>query len=212
MKEPRVSAAFSFHAEHLLALRADAQKFQLVRHGLEAVCRRDALLDLAGKTFGDFHDFRAARADEMMMVAVVALADEFKPRRAIPKIKTLHHPHLFEQVHGTINRRKVAVSPRKRGENFPVRQRMRMPTQNFQDRRARAGDLVRLPAQTVCQRGQFRSRVRMLVRVRLHVFQNHTDRFQKQAVFWREFVQTIPKRTGEIQPTKKASGCPDAFE
>ena len=93
-----------------MAVRADAEKFKLVRHGLEAVCRGDAFLDFGGKTFHDLHDFRAARADQMMVVAVVAFADEFKPRRAVAKIKPLHHPHFFEQVHGTINRRQVTFA------------------------------------------------------------------------------------------------------
>ena len=126
MKEPRMSAALSLWAERLLALRADAEKFELVRHGLESVCRRDALLDFTGKTFADLNDLRTTRAHQMMVVAVVTFADEFKPRHAVAEIKPLHDPHFFEQVHGTVNCRQVALAFGQRAENFLVRQRMRM--------------------------------------------------------------------------------------
>src|SRR5271155_23631 len=102
MNGPRVSAAFSLATECLLAIRADAEKFKLVRHGLKTVCRGDAFLDFGGKTFLDLHNLRAARADQMMVMAVVALADEFKPRRAVAEIKPLHHPHFFKQMHGAV--------------------------------------------------------------------------------------------------------------
>ena len=62
----------------------------------------------------------------MMVMPVIIFTDEFESRRAVAEIKPLHHAHFFEQVHGTINRRKVALASWERGENFPVRQRMRM--------------------------------------------------------------------------------------
>ena len=91
----------------------------------------------------------------MMVMAVIAFADEFEPRRAVAKIKPLHHAHFFKQVHRAVNRRQIAPAFGHRGKNFPVRQRMRMVPQNFQNRRARAGDFARLAAQTVFQRGHF---------------------------------------------------------
>jgi len=94
-----VSAAFSLGPERLLAVRAEAEKFELVRHGFETVGRRDAPLNVAGETFRDLDNLRAFDAHQMMVVAVVAFADEFKPRRAVTKIKALDHAHGFEQVH-----------------------------------------------------------------------------------------------------------------
>jgi hypothetical protein len=146
MKQPRPGAASSLGGGMLLAVRADAEKFKLMRHGLEAVCRRNPLLDLGWKTFHDLHNFRATRANQMMVMAVVVFADQFKPGRAIAKIKTLDHAHFFQQMHRTINCREVALVFGQSGQNFLIGQRVRMPPQNLQDRGARAGDFMRLPA------------------------------------------------------------------
>jgi len=136
--------------------------------GFEAVFGGDALLDFFRKTFFNLHDFGTVGANQMMVMAVVIFTDKFKPRRAIAKVKPLHHAHFFEKVHGTVNRREIATAFGHLGKNFLVRQRMRMRSQNFQDRRARAGDFSRLPAQLIFQRGQFLSLVRMSMRVRFH--------------------------------------------
>ena len=76
----------------------------------------------------------------MVVMAVVIFAHQFKAGRAIPKVKPLHHPHFFKQVHGAINGRQIASAFWQRREDFPVGQRMWMLPQNFQNRRARAGD------------------------------------------------------------------------
>ena len=123
---PRASAAFSFNTACPLALRADAEKFKFVGHVLKAVRGGNARFNLAWETFCNFDHFRAARANQMMVMAVVALADQFKPRRAVAEIKPLHHPHFFEQMHGTVDSRQVAVAFGQGGENLPVRQGMRM--------------------------------------------------------------------------------------
>jgi hypothetical protein len=125
---------------------------------------RDSFFNFFGKAFFNFHDFRTFCANKMMVMAVVIFADEFKARRAIAKIKPFHHSHFFKQVHQAINRRQIAFAflgfPHF-GKNFPVRQRMRMRAQNFQNGRARAGDFSRLTAQTVFERGHFLPPVRM---------------------------------------------------
>jgi hypothetical protein len=144
-----------------LAIRADSKKFQPVGHGFEAVCSGDARFDFARKTFVNFNHFRAARADQMMVMPVIALADKLESRRAVAKVKPFHHAHFLKQVHCAVNGGQIAPAFGYGGENFPVRQRMGVPAQNFQDRLARAGDFARLPAQTTRQRGQFLPLVRM---------------------------------------------------
>jgi hypothetical protein len=155
MNEPRASAAFSLVTGSLLALRAKTEEFKFVGHAFETVRGGNAFLNLARKTFLDFDHLRTARANQMMVMAVVTFANQFKPRRAVAEIKPLHHSQLFQQVQGAVNRRQIALALGQGGEDFLVRERMRMPPENFQDRRARAGDLSRLPAQTARQRGHF---------------------------------------------------------
>jgi serine/threonine-protein kinase RIO1 len=89
----------------------------------------------------------------MMVMAIVAVADKLESRRAIAEIKPLYHAHFLKQMHGAINRGQIAPVFWHGAENFPVRQRMRMSPENFQDRLAWTRDLARLPAQTTRQRG-----------------------------------------------------------
>jgi hypothetical protein len=90
-----------------------------------------------------------------MVMTVVAFADQFKSRRAVAEVKSLHHSQIFEQMHGAVNRRQIALAPGQGIEDFFVGKRMRMLPQNFQNCRARAGDLSRLPAQAARQSGHF---------------------------------------------------------
>ena len=153
MNEPRASAAFSLVTAGLLALRANAEKFKFVGHAFKAVRGGNVRLNLAGKAFVNLDDSRTFRANQMMVMAVVALADQFKPRRAVAEIKPLDHVLFFKQVHGPINRCQITKTLGQRGKNLPAGERMRMRAQNFQDRLARAGDFARLPAQAAGERG-----------------------------------------------------------
>ena len=144
-----------------LAIRTNPKKFQFVGHGLEAVFGGDSFFNFSEKTFLNLHDLRAFGADQMMMMAVIVFPNQFKARRAVAKIKPLDHAHFLQQVHGAINGGEVATAFGHFGKNFPVGQRMRMPPQNFQYGRARAGDFPRLSAQPAGQGGQILPFVRM---------------------------------------------------
>jgi hypothetical protein len=78
-----------------------------VGHGFEAVSGGDSFLNFLRKTFLDLHDFRALRADQVMMVAVVVFANKFEPRGPVAKIKPLHHAHFLQQVHRAVNGRQI---------------------------------------------------------------------------------------------------------
>ena len=125
-----------------LALRTDPEKFQLVRDGLEAVLFRYFPLDLRRKTFLQFNGLRAFRANEMMVMAIVPLLHQFKPRRAIVKVKPFDHTHLLQQVHGAVDGREIALAGGHLGMYLFVGQRVRMLAENLQDGRTRAGDLA----------------------------------------------------------------------
>jgi hypothetical protein len=167
VSKPRASAAFSFTTTDtdLLAFGANTEKFQLVRHPFETVCRRDARLDFTGKTLLNFHHPRTARADQMMVMPIIAFTNQFKSRGAVAEVKSLDHPHRFEQMHGAINRCQVTGTPvsAQGGQNFPIRERMRMLPESFQNGGTRAGDFSRLLAQTAgqCRKGLPLTRMRV---------------------------------------------------
>ena len=153
----------------LLALRADPKKFQLVRHGLEAVLGGDALLDFVAENIPQSPRLpnSACRPDDGDGRRRLRRRVQTAPRRRQNQTAS---PSPFSRA-GAWSGKSSPGRNRPlgmRGENFLVRQRMRMLPQNFQDRRARAGDFARLPAQTAGQRGQFLPLVRMCVRVRFH--------------------------------------------
>jgi len=164
----QLPAAGLFLQTQSLAFGADAKKFQLVADGLEFVFVGNALLNFRRKTFVNLDHFRAFCADQVMVMAVVALADQLEPRRPVAEIIPLDHVHLLEQVHGPINRRQITKTPGQRGKNLPAGERMRMRAQNVENGLARAGDFARLPAQAAGERGQFLPLARMGMLVRFH--------------------------------------------
>ena len=156
---PRIPPRVTLGTEgYLLAFGTNPKKFQFVSDSFKTVFGGDLLLNLAGKTFVNLHDFGALRANEMMMMAVVVFADQFKTACAISEIEPFHHAHFFEQFHGTVNGRKIAAFsgllhfPK----NFAIGERMGMTAQDLQDRGAWSGHFVRLPAQTTFQVGKIR--------------------------------------------------------
>ncbi|MFZ1073736.1 MAG: hypothetical protein WAO21_09915 [Verrucomicrobiia bacterium] len=153
MNEPRTSAAFSVMWPNLLALRADAEKLKFVADGLEFVFGGNAPLNFFGKAFVNLDNFRAFRANQMMVMAVVALADQFKARRTVAEIKPLDHAHVFEHVHGPVNCRQITKTFWQGSKNLTAGERVRMRAQDIQDRLPGAGDFVRLSAQAAGQRG-----------------------------------------------------------
>ena len=56
----------------LLASRTNPEELQFVRDGFEIILPRNTLLDFSHAAFLDLDNFRATRADQMMMVAVVS--------------------------------------------------------------------------------------------------------------------------------------------
>jgi len=137
-----------------LTIRTNAEKLQFVGHGLETVFGGDAFLQFAWKTLDDLDDFRAAGANEVMMVSIIGLANEFKSSCAVPEIELFHHAHLLQQVHCPIDRGQVAFAFGHGGQDFPGSHGVRMFSQNFQNGQARTGDFTRLTPQPIGQRGQ----------------------------------------------------------
>lgn len=86
----------------------------------------------------------------MVMVAVVVFTHQFETARAVAKIKSFDHSHLFQQMHGTINGGQIAPSIAflHLRQKFPIGQWMGMFPQDFQYGRPRAGDFSGLAAQT----------------------------------------------------------------
>lgn len=77
-----------------------------------------------------------------MVVAVIPLANKFKPRRAIAKIEPFNHPHLFQQMRRAIDRGRIASVSRHGAPNLLDRQWVRMFAQYFQNGLARPGHVA----------------------------------------------------------------------
>ena len=154
-----------------LAPGANAEKLQFVSDGLETVAGRDRFLQFMRKAVFDFHNLGTADANQVVMMSIVAFTHQFEPRRAVAEVKAFNHAHFLEQVHGTVNRRQIAVSFRHRGEDFLVGQRMRVLAQSFEDGLARAGNSTGPLAEPTGQIRQLLLPRRFRIQVRLHARQ-----------------------------------------
>ena len=148
---------------------ADPEKLQLVCHFAKVVGGGNPRFNFPRETFFDFNHLRAPRANQVMMMSVVALADEFKPGRAVPEIEPFDHLHFFEHVERAVNGGQVALAFWHGAKDFPAGERVGMFAQQLQNRLARAGDSPRLPAQASGQGGQFLPPGGMRMGVFLHV-------------------------------------------
>src|SRR6516162_7418352 len=97
----------------------------------------------------------------MVVMAIVAFRHQFKPRRAVAEVETLHHPELLKHLHRPVDGGKIASALGQFREYLAVRQRMGMLAENFQDGRAGAGDFARFAPKPAGQRGKFLPRLRM---------------------------------------------------
>ena len=134
-----------------LTIRTQSEEFQLVRYAGEPVFPGDALLEVSGKAFADFHHDAAFAADEVMMMAIVVLLEQFKARGAVAKIEALHHRHFFKQTQRSINRGEIAI---KLPVDLACGERMILATQHFQNQLTRPGDSLRVLAEARGQLGK----------------------------------------------------------
>lgn len=152
----KAALEFGLNSRHSLALRANAEELQLVADRFEAVADGDGFFERVGKTLFNFHDFSATRADEMMMVPVFPLPDQFEAGDAVTEIKPFHHAHALEQVHGAVDCGQVAITFCQRGKNILVGQRMRVLAHDFENRLAWAGHFAGMLAKSA---GEFVERL-----------------------------------------------------
>ena len=134
-----------------LTIRTQSEEFQPVRYVGEAVFPGDTLLEVPRKAFADFHHGAAFAADEVMMMAIVVLPEQFKACGAITKIEALHHRHFFKQTQRSINRGEVAI---KLPVDLACGERMIFAAQHFQNQLARPSNSLRVLAEARGQIGK----------------------------------------------------------
>ena len=59
----------------LLAIRADAEKFELVDYGLEAAANSNAVVEFCHSTMFNLNHARTAQTHEVMVVAVITVQE-----------------------------------------------------------------------------------------------------------------------------------------
>jgi hypothetical protein len=126
----------------LLAGGANAKEFQFMGDGLEAAAGGDAFFEVACKAFLNFNDLSTLSANEVMVMAVVAFAQQFEASDAITEIKALDHTHFLEQVHGTVNGSEVAIAFGQGGKDVFNGKGMGLVPHDFQNCLARGGELA----------------------------------------------------------------------
>jgi hypothetical protein len=135
----------------LLAARAEAVEFQVVGYAGEAVSGRDACFQVGRETFLQFDDDPATGANQVMVMSVVAISEQFEARAAGAKVKTFHQAQALEQMHGTIYRGQVAVPRREFREHFPDGHGAGVATEHGENGLTRGRDAARATAQLLGQ-------------------------------------------------------------
>ncbi len=123
-----------------------------MRHSGESMPAGQSPLEFHWETLVHFHDQLTARANQVMVVAVVPLRYKFKPRNPVAKIKSTDQDHVFERVEIPIDGRQIASLLSQRRMDFPVAHRVLMPPEDLENCLAGPGDLAGMLSQF---RGQF---------------------------------------------------------
>jgi hypothetical protein len=126
----------------LLAPWTHAKKVESMRHCFETVGASDALLQLGRETLVDLDHRGTFHADQMMMMPRVILRHQLESVAAIAKVEPADHAHLFQEMHRTIDRRKVAIFAAQAGEEFFNAQRLGVASQYLQNRQPLARNLA----------------------------------------------------------------------
>lgn len=108
-------------------------------------------LQFRRETLLDFNDESAPGADEMVVMAVVPIGNQFKSCGSISKIEPADESHLLQRVKVPVNGCQVATFSSQRLVNLAVGQRMLMPPEDIQDGLPRQGDLARMLPQLLRQ-------------------------------------------------------------
>lgn len=125
-----------------LATGAEAEEFEAMGDVGEAVALGEDAFEFAGEAFLDFDDGGAGAADEVVMVMIRTVGDEFEPGGAVTEIEPLHEPHFFEGVHVAVDGGEIAVGLAEGGMDLAVGEGMGVATEDVEDGLAWNGDLA----------------------------------------------------------------------
>jgi len=115
----------------LLASGANSKKLELVGDGSESTLRGNPRFELSGLTFLNFHHLRTIRANQMVVMPVIAGTKQLETRHTISKIKPFHHSQFLKHVQSPVNRRQVAALDFQAPEQFLCGQWMRRPAKGL---------------------------------------------------------------------------------
>lgn len=71
--------------------------------GFEAAASGNPGFQLRAETVRDFNHLSALCADQVMVMAVVALGQQFEAGHAVPQVEALDKREALQQVHGAID-------------------------------------------------------------------------------------------------------------
>jgi hypothetical protein len=93
-----------------LALGAEPEELEPMRHLAESMLSGDAVFEIGRDAVVDLDDLGTAAADEMMVMMPAGLVlGDFESGAAIAEIDALHQAELFEASEGAVDRGEVAA-------------------------------------------------------------------------------------------------------
>ena len=150
-RTPRQRRSFSnapFRAElFLLAGGAEAEEFEFVSDGGEAVAGGDLALEVLEKTILDLDDGGAIGANEVVVMFVFLVADQFVTGDGIAEVEALDELDFFQEMDRAIDRGEVAIVSDE-GVDFADSERVGLGFEGADNGEARAGKFARFFAET----------------------------------------------------------------
>lgn len=115
------------------ATLAKAKELESMSDPGEAMLTGQGLFQLGWKTLLHLDDQCAARTDQVVMVPVTSVRNQFEARRSITEVVSSDESHLLQRVKIPIDGRQIAALVAQCRMDFPVGQRVLVTPEDLQD-------------------------------------------------------------------------------
>ncbi len=101
--------AFLLSDSPFLTRRTEPKELKFVGHTTKTVTPADFLFQFVNQAVFKLHYARALLADQVVVMPIITLSQQFKPGHAIPELIPFYHSHGLQQIQGTVNGSQVAT-------------------------------------------------------------------------------------------------------
>lgn len=119
-----------------LAGGANPEELQPMRYRFKAVARGNPGLQFQDGALFDFDDLGTARANQVVVVAIISFAQQFVSGGTVPEVEPLHQVQFLEQRDGSVYGHEIGVPFGQGGMNVLDGERMLSAAEHLENRLA----------------------------------------------------------------------------